>query len=97
MARENEERRYEGLSPFEIKNKLISLAGSHAERMMLNAGRGNPNWVATEPRQAFFELGRIVVVECCVDKKDISPVSKRTIRRSAAHGGSATRKSRRSR
>lgn len=21
---------------------------------MLNAGRGNPNWIATEPREAFF-------------------------------------------
>ena len=24
---------------------------------MLNAGRGNPNWIATEPREAFFLLG----------------------------------------
>lgn len=25
---------------------------------MLNAGRGNPNWIATEPREAFFLLGK---------------------------------------
>ncbi|GEM80256.1 aminotransferase [Vibrio superstes NBRC 103154] len=24
---------------------------------MINAGRGNPNWIATEPRDAFFQLG----------------------------------------
>ena len=25
--------------------------------VMLNAGRGNPNWIATEAREAFFILG----------------------------------------
>jgi len=59
----SEEKRYEGLSPFELKNKLIKLAGSHEERMMLNAGRGNPNWVAVEPRSAFFQLGLFAVEE----------------------------------
>jgi len=59
----SEEKRYEGLSPFEIKNKLIEMAISHSERMMLNAGRGNPNWVALEPRHAFFELGRFALSE----------------------------------
>ena len=29
----------------------------------LNAGRGNPNWVATEPREAFFLLGQFAVTE----------------------------------
>ncbi len=42
----SEEKRYEKLSPFELKDKLIKIAGSNHERMMLNAGRGNPNWVA---------------------------------------------------
>ena len=32
---------YADLSPFELKDKLIALAQSDAERMMLNAGRGN--------------------------------------------------------
>lgn len=31
---------------------------------MLNAGRGNPNWIATEPREAFFLLGQFGLCEC---------------------------------
>jgi aspartate 4-decarboxylase len=58
-----EEKRYEGLSPFELKNKLIKIAKTHHERVMLNAGRGNPNWVATTPRSGFFELGIFAVQE----------------------------------
>ena len=48
------------LSPFEIKNTLIELAQKEARTSTdtyLNAGRGNPNWIATEPRDAFFLLG----------------------------------------
>ncbi|MBE0619243.1 MAG: bifunctional aspartate transaminase/aspartate 4-decarboxylase [Burkholderiales bacterium] len=64
MAMErSEERRYEGLSPFELKNKLVELAKHRGERMMLNAGRGNPNWVALEPRAAFFRLGEFALAE----------------------------------
>jgi aspartate 4-decarboxylase len=59
----SEERRYETLSPFELKNKLVDLAKHRGERLMLNAGRGNPNWVALEPRAAFFELGRFALAE----------------------------------
>jgi len=59
----SEERRYEGLSPFELKNKLVELAKHRGERMMLNAGRGNPNWVALAPRAAFFRLGEFAVAE----------------------------------
>jgi aspartate 4-decarboxylase len=57
---------YEGLSPFEIKDFLAKAAGSAAEasaRAYLNAGRGNPNWIATEPREAFFLLGQFAIVE----------------------------------
>ncbi|NQU16915.1 MAG: bifunctional aspartate transaminase/aspartate 4-decarboxylase [Candidatus Saganbacteria bacterium] len=59
----SEEKRYKKLSPFELKNKLISMSQSNHERMMLNAGRGNPNWVATVPRQAYFQLGLFAVEE----------------------------------
>ena len=59
----SEERRYEGLSPFELKNKLVELAKHRGERMMLNAGRGNPNWVALAPRAAFFRLGEFALGE----------------------------------
>ena len=51
------------LSPFELKDKLIGLAASHSERMMLNAGRGNPNFLATEPRYAFLRLGEFAMSE----------------------------------
>ncbi|HVM97478.1 MAG TPA: bifunctional aspartate transaminase/aspartate 4-decarboxylase [Candidatus Acidoferrales bacterium] len=47
------------LSPFELKDKLISLAAESAKEsavQMLNAGRGNPNWIATTPREAFGTL-----------------------------------------
>lgn len=61
------ERELSALSPFEIKNELIELAQSDARkstRQFLNAGRGNPNWIATAPREAFFLLGRWALAEC---------------------------------
>ena len=54
------------LSPFEIKGTLIELANTDAKkstRQFLNAGRGNPNWVATTPRDAFFLLGQFAMTE----------------------------------
>jgi aspartate 4-decarboxylase len=57
-------REYEGLSPFEIKDFLAKAAGESAEksaRAYLNAGRGNPNWIATEPREGFFLLGQFAL------------------------------------
>lgn len=52
------------LSPFEIKNVLIQLADKKARTStatMLNAGRGNPNWILTDPRYAFFLLGEFAM------------------------------------
>ncbi len=63
MNRTKSEKSYEGLSPFELKNKLIDMAGSLREKVMLNAGRGNPNWVATKPREAFFLFGTFALEE----------------------------------
>ena len=60
------EKAFETLSPFELKNKLISLAEEHSRIStyhMLNAGRGNPNWIASTPREAFFELGSFAIEE----------------------------------
>lgn len=54
---------FASLSPFELKDKLIDLAGSHRDRLMLNAGRGNPNFLATLPRRAFFRLGLFAAAE----------------------------------
>ncbi|NML23137.1 aspartate 4-decarboxylase [Pseudoflavitalea sp. G-6-1-2] len=62
-----QEKKLEQLSPFELKNTLISLAKDEAETgsfIMLNAGRGNPNWIATTPREAFFTLGLFGLQEC---------------------------------
>ncbi|MTI44491.1 aspartate 4-decarboxylase [Roseibium hamelinense] len=51
------------LSPFELKDKLIEIASTDAARMMLNAGRGNPNFLASQPRHAFFRLGEFSLEE----------------------------------
>jgi aspartate 4-decarboxylase len=59
-------RQYEALSPFEIKNDLAAIAARSAgtaQSAYLNAGRGNPNWIATEPRSAFFLLGQFAMTE----------------------------------
>ncbi len=57
---------YERMSPFEIKDELIRLARSadrKGTRVFLDAGRGNPNWLATTPRDAFFLLGQFTMAE----------------------------------
>jgi aspartate 4-decarboxylase len=62
----DEERRLEALSPFELKTHLIGMAtAARTEHRtpLLDAGRGNPNWIATEPREAFFALGTFAVAE----------------------------------
>jgi len=59
----SEERRFEGLSPFELKNTLVELAKHRGERTMLNAGRGNPNWIVLAPRAAYFRLGEFALGE----------------------------------
>ncbi|MFJ3836789.1 bifunctional aspartate transaminase/aspartate 4-decarboxylase [Streptomyces sp. NPDC090054] len=61
------------LSPFELKDRFIQLATAAQEgrpgqkettaRAMLNAGRGNPNWIATGPREAFYALGYFALDE----------------------------------
>jgi aspartate 4-decarboxylase len=74
-------RQYETLSPFEIKNDLAKVATRTAKASQvayLNAGRGNPNWVATEPRSAFFLLGQFAITE-----------SQRTMQVPAGLGGMA--------
>ncbi|MEO7549205.1 MAG: bifunctional aspartate transaminase/aspartate 4-decarboxylase [Ramlibacter sp.] len=52
-----------GLSPFELKDRLMAIASSDAQRLMLNAGRGNPNFLATLPRWAFLMLGEFAMLE----------------------------------
>jgi len=57
---------FETLSPFEIKDELIKLARNTSRKSQsafLNAGRGNPNWIATTPREGFFLLGQFAITE----------------------------------
>jgi aspartate 4-decarboxylase len=59
-------RSFETLSPFEIKDELIKLAkktSRTSQSAFLNAGRGNPNWIATTPREGYFLLGQFAITE----------------------------------
>lgn len=62
----------ETTSPFEFKNELIRLAEGKKKsaRIMLDAGRGNPNWLAATPREAFFLLGQFAVQECRLTRNE---------------------------
>src|SRR5262245_6877485 len=56
------------LSPFQLKDELIRYArdfsaGKASTHKFLNAGRGNPNWIATTPREAFFLVGQFALAE----------------------------------
>lgn len=60
------EKRLEKMSPFEIKDTLIGLADKDSRQSsstLLNAGRGNPNWILSYPRKAFFLLGEFAMLE----------------------------------
>ena len=66
----NDDRAFEeslgAMSPFEVKNLLVKMAKKGDEgttRTLLNAGRGNPNWITTLPREAFFLLGSFAMEE----------------------------------
>ena len=55
------------MSPFEIKNELIKLAQDDTRKSsatFLNAGRGNPNWISYDAREAYFLLGSFAMEEC---------------------------------
>jgi aspartate 4-decarboxylase len=57
---------YGKVSPFEFKDRLIHLAKGQREKSahaLLDAGRGNPNWTAATPREAFFSFGLFAVEE----------------------------------
>lgn len=59
-------KKFQALSPFEIKDELIALAKKASrttQSAFLNAGRGNPNWIATTPREGFFLLGQFAITE----------------------------------
>ena len=69
-----EQRELLKLSPFELKDKLIALAAEgerESDAQMLNAGRGNPNWISTTPREAFGTLLHFALDESRRRIKDI--------------------------
>src|SRR4026209_2350036 len=58
--------KYEKLGPFEIKDflqKVASKAALESSISYLNAGRGNPTSIGTEPRESFFLLGQFAITE----------------------------------
>jgi len=66
IGRRDEERQLRNLSPFELKSRLAAIAAATAARSgstVLDAGRGNPNWIATTPRAAYFLLGEFALQE----------------------------------
>lgn len=66
MQRKDMEQIYAGISPFELEGKLVHLCDHQVKKkvkQLLNAGRGNPNWIAATPREAFFALGQFAVEE----------------------------------
>jgi aspartate 4-decarboxylase len=66
LLREEIEKVYGKISPFELKDKLINLAKEskiNNEHSVLDAGRGNPNWIAATPREAFFTFGQFAILE----------------------------------
>ncbi|MEO3215628.1 hypothetical protein [Romboutsia sp. 1001216sp1] len=66
IKRQELENIYGKISPFEFKNKLLELATNPSKkstRTLLDAGRGNPNWIAHAPRNAFFTFGHFAIEE----------------------------------
>jgi aspartate 4-decarboxylase len=69
-------KKFEALSPFEIKDELINLAKATSKTTQSAFGRRNPNWIATTPREGFFLLGQFAITE-----------SKRVMEHAAGIGG----------
>lgn len=83
LNRQELENIYGQISPFEFKNKLIELAtisNRKSTRTLLDAGRGNPNWVAATPREAFFTFGQFAITESRFswDNGDLTGIPKKT-------------------
>lgn len=67
------EKNLEELSPFELS--LFLEKKVHKEnkgKNLLNAGRGNPNWTAPTPREAFFLLGQFATQETLHDNGELT-------------------------
>merc|ERR1711871_1709660 len=62
-------KKYDDLSPFELKDKLMTLATS-SKKPMLNAGRGNPNFFNVFIREVFARL-QLLVMKITETKKHL--------------------------
>lgn len=52
------------LSAFEFSSMLLTVAAENKEKKpILNAGRGNPNWINTSARKAFLKLCKFAINE----------------------------------
>src|SRR3954447_18633622 len=49
-------------STFEMQAAIVAAARASGQPL-LDAGRGQPNWLATEPRAGFFRLREVAVAE----------------------------------
>ncbi|HZV80094.1 MAG TPA: bifunctional aspartate transaminase/aspartate 4-decarboxylase [Candidatus Binatus sp.] len=57
-------RKLDTISPFELKDELGRIANLAKDtQTFLNAGRGNPNWIATTPREAYWLFGTFGIEE----------------------------------
>ncbi len=64
LNKEALEKIYYKISPVEFKDHLLELARANKGiEAILDAGRGNPNWTASTPREAFFTLGQFAIEE----------------------------------
>ncbi|MFD1670715.1 aspartate 4-decarboxylase [Agrilactobacillus yilanensis] len=76
---------FEALSPFELVLYLERIVTQQPGIPVLNAGRGNPNWTAPTPREAFFLLGQFSVQETLyaggtLTGTQLKPLHDRTVR-----------------
>ena len=62
-------KKYDDLSPFELKDKLMTLATT-PRKPMLNAGRGNPNFFNVFVREVFGRL-QLLVMKITETKKHL--------------------------
>lgn len=67
------EKNLEELSPFELSLFLEKkIHENNNGKNLLNAGRGNPNWTAPTPREAFFLLGQFATLETLHDNGELT-------------------------
>lgn len=67
-----EDEQIEELSPFELTLFLERHVLPASRHLLLNAGRGNPNWTAPVPREAYFLLGTFATQETLKSQTELT-------------------------